>query len=640
MITQISPTEDDVEETMCTLQFATRVRGVELGAAKSHKKSSTGEMLEMKKTITRMRADISSYKKNLLEKEKEIAKINHSSTNNSNELTEKENTLKKKLIYIGELEKKVNDYDQKENNVKRSIMMIEKERDHIANELNVSNEQLSQLKIKNQNIIKENISMTNELDDMKSKIKIQERLSVKATRHEDVSKLEEKVNELKTMIDNKEKMIDTLTNEMNHMEKQMKHNKQLVRKQIKEYCTENDQLKHEVAQLKKNHEKNLALNAEKDNATSNTTSPPPLPSFARGKVHGSSVCNNASPENLSIIMDQEEELSEDQISIMADEDMELDESSNISIDKRSSSSSSRRSLRISTGSSCMELDFSSDNNNINNENVKPSLRATTAPSAPSAPSTPSVSITPPSVLSSNKKQRFSSTKKSISSLRNQSTPRSTRSNATRYSATRSTRFTKTTPIKHTPSKDKNKQAEKGILKKSAQISRAERLQKWKDEKARSKGIHGSKRTSMLASASSPVLKSLDNNKKVRFEGSIMEKDTTPSKSPIKGRSNLGKESSRSRYRSQPSTPHHFIKSSSYSSLSTPASRNSSISSSSTTTLKKGGLLAKMKSLGGLKKGASRNGGAMRTSRAAKGSSRSRNIRSSTGASRPSSGRWN
>ena len=32
MITQISPTESDVGETMCTLQFATRVRGVELGA--------------------------------------------------------------------------------------------------------------------------------------------------------------------------------------------------------------------------------------------------------------------------------------------------------------------------------------------------------------------------------------------------------------------------------------------------------------------------------------------------------------------------------------------------------------------------------------------------------------------------------
>ena len=34
MITQISPTENDVSETMCTLQFATRVRGVELGAGK------------------------------------------------------------------------------------------------------------------------------------------------------------------------------------------------------------------------------------------------------------------------------------------------------------------------------------------------------------------------------------------------------------------------------------------------------------------------------------------------------------------------------------------------------------------------------------------------------------------------------
>ena len=49
---------------MCTLQFATRVRGVELGAAKSHKKSSaTGEMLELKKTLTRMRMELSEHKK-------------------------------------------------------------------------------------------------------------------------------------------------------------------------------------------------------------------------------------------------------------------------------------------------------------------------------------------------------------------------------------------------------------------------------------------------------------------------------------------------------------------------------------------------------------------------------------------------
>ena len=39
MITQISPTDDDVSETMCTLQFASRVKGVELGAAKKHKSS-------------------------------------------------------------------------------------------------------------------------------------------------------------------------------------------------------------------------------------------------------------------------------------------------------------------------------------------------------------------------------------------------------------------------------------------------------------------------------------------------------------------------------------------------------------------------------------------------------------------------
>ena len=36
MITQISPTESDVGETICTLQFATRVRGVELGAGEHY----------------------------------------------------------------------------------------------------------------------------------------------------------------------------------------------------------------------------------------------------------------------------------------------------------------------------------------------------------------------------------------------------------------------------------------------------------------------------------------------------------------------------------------------------------------------------------------------------------------------------
>lgn len=37
MFVQISPNENDLSETICSLNFASRVRGIELGPAKKHK---------------------------------------------------------------------------------------------------------------------------------------------------------------------------------------------------------------------------------------------------------------------------------------------------------------------------------------------------------------------------------------------------------------------------------------------------------------------------------------------------------------------------------------------------------------------------------------------------------------------------
>lgn len=51
MFVQISPNETDVSETLCSLNFASRVRGVELGPARKHLDSS--ELFKYKQLVMR-----------------------------------------------------------------------------------------------------------------------------------------------------------------------------------------------------------------------------------------------------------------------------------------------------------------------------------------------------------------------------------------------------------------------------------------------------------------------------------------------------------------------------------------------------------------------------------------------------------
>jgi len=67
-------------------------------SAKSHKKSSqTGEMLEMKKTMTRMRADMNGYKKEIVDKEKALTLYQQQEQKTENDHTETLTEMKRAL---------------------------------------------------------------------------------------------------------------------------------------------------------------------------------------------------------------------------------------------------------------------------------------------------------------------------------------------------------------------------------------------------------------------------------------------------------------------------------------------------------------------------------------------------------------
>lgn len=59
MIVQISPNENDISETICSLNFASRVKGVEMGSAK--KQLDTAEFIKYKQMVNTSSVNLYLY---------------------------------------------------------------------------------------------------------------------------------------------------------------------------------------------------------------------------------------------------------------------------------------------------------------------------------------------------------------------------------------------------------------------------------------------------------------------------------------------------------------------------------------------------------------------------------------------------
>ncbi|KAJ9171105.1 hypothetical protein P3X46_019153 [Hevea brasiliensis] len=129
MFVQISPSEQDLSETLSSLNFATRVRGIELGPAK--KQIDTSELQKMKAMLDKVRQE-SKSKDELLRKTEESLQNLESKARGKDYIYK--NQLERIKELEGQLELKSNLYSQSEKQVSQLSDKL-KGREEICNAL-------------------------------------------------------------------------------------------------------------------------------------------------------------------------------------------------------------------------------------------------------------------------------------------------------------------------------------------------------------------------------------------------------------------------------------------------------------------------------------------------------------------------
>ncbi|KAH9664283.1 kinesin-like protein KIN-14R [Citrus sinensis] len=189
MFVQISPSEQDLSETLSSLNFATRVRGVELGPAR--KQIDTSELQKMKVMVARQ--DSRS-------KDESLRKLEENLQNLENRAKYKDQTYKNQQEKIKELEGQVslksNLHDQSDKQASQLLERL-KGREELCSTLQIKVKDIeNKLKEQERESESHSISLQHKVKELESKLKEQERQHVESLMlRQKIKELEDKLKE-------------------------------------------------------------------------------------------------------------------------------------------------------------------------------------------------------------------------------------------------------------------------------------------------------------------------------------------------------------------------------------------------------------------------------------------------------------
>ncbi|KAJ9177490.1 hypothetical protein P3X46_012706 [Hevea brasiliensis] len=220
MFVQISPSEQDLSETLSSLNFATRVRGIELGPSK--KQIDTSELQKMKMMLDRARQESKSKDESLRKLEENLQNLeskargkDHIYKSQQEKIKELEGQLELKSNLHSQSEKQVSQFSDKlkgSEEICNALQQKVKELENKLRERQQSDSAVFQQKVKElENRLKEQVqeseyhSLT-----LQNKVKVLERKLMEQEQNSEALRLQQKIKELEDKMREQEKQLQCM----------------------------------------------------------------------------------------------------------------------------------------------------------------------------------------------------------------------------------------------------------------------------------------------------------------------------------------------------------------------------------------------------------------------------------------------
>ncbi|KAG0474949.1 hypothetical protein HPP92_014635 [Vanilla planifolia] len=211
MFVQISPTENDLGETLSSLNFASRVRGIELGPAR--KQADTSEIVKLKQTVDKLRQECKAKEESLRKLEENILGLE----NKTKGKEQMSRTLQEKNK---ELEEVLQSKVELQNFSQKQLMQLSeklKGREEACGALQHKVKELENKLADSQH--SESLVLQQKIRDLETRLKEEESLRLNAEqkvkeRQHSERILEQKVKDLEEMLRKEEEMRDIMA--LNH----------------------------------------------------------------------------------------------------------------------------------------------------------------------------------------------------------------------------------------------------------------------------------------------------------------------------------------------------------------------------------------------------------------------------------------